>query len=61
MKMYFFVGYVFTYAVGDQISSIKYLLELIEKISKAHERNMSRKCGLNSNQSKTEKYEPIRA
>ena len=49
LKM-FSLEYVFTYAVGNQISNWKYLLELIKGRSKVHQRNMSRKRGLNFDQ-----------
>ena len=44
------MDYVFTYAVESQISDRKYLLELIKKRSKVHQRNVSQERGLNFDQ-----------
>ena len=40
-------GYAFKYAVENQISNGKYVLKLIKRRSKVHQRNISQKRGLN--------------
>ena len=45
-----FLEYIFTYAVADQISNRKYLLDFIERRSKVHQTNVSRERSLNFDQ-----------
>ena len=62
MKIYFYLflfhrlfplEYIFTYAVGNQISDRKYLLELIKRRPKVHKKDVPWERGLNFDQYKT--------